>query len=326
MAVIRKQVKVLTYADNLDEVVKLGNTEFLRKVEIEFAGTLTAAGGSSDGSLVEDGLLKTILKALTFTANGSDKFGETDGVGEYYRRAIMSGSPGVLVSTMPTGAASTSQRVHVVIDFDQIQTGASFAGRIAAARLASVDMRVQAGGVEANMVTGGDRTESMTGTYEIVATWDTDPRSYRGGGRRIAKQRLAVSAANTRAQVNVPSGLLVSNVLLVVVDNSGRNNALLTDIKAEIGERDVRFESTFLDTQSDNVEKFGLELSSGAPPYTGVALIHFDPDGDMSPRKLFNTVGLRVEGGRLVFNVGSPTGTAYIDVYVYGVDPKGVGR
>ena len=69
-----------------------------------------------------------------------------------------------------------------------------------------------------------------------------------------------------------------------------------------------------------------VPLFTPNPWESGTSVVHFDPDGDMSPRKLFNTVGLRVEGGRLVFNVGSPTGTAYIDVYVYGVDPKGVGR
>lgn len=326
MAVIRKQVKKLVWSDSLDEIVNLGNTEYLRNVSFEFAGTLTAAGGSSDGALKQDGLLKTVLKILTLTANGSDHFGLTDAVGEYFRRSIMSGSPGVLVSTMPTGAAATSQRFHVVIDFDQIQTAARFAGRIAAARLASLDLRVQSGAVETDMVTGGDRTESMTGTLEIVAVYDDSPRTYRGGGRRISKKRIPISAANDKTEVAIPSGLLVSDILLVTVDNSARASTLVTDVKAQLGERDVRFESTFLDVQSDNVEKFGLELSSGAPPYAGIALIHFDEDGDMSPAKLLNTVGLKVEGGKLVLNVGTPTGTAYVDVYIYAVDPAGVGR
>ena len=109
--IVRKNVAKFAYSDSLQkDDIDLGNTEFLRKVDIEFNGTLTAAGGSADGSLKQDGLLRTALKSLIFTANGNDKFANTDGVGEYFRRAIMSGSPGVLVSTMPTGAASTSQR------------------------------------------------------------------------------------------------------------------------------------------------------------------------------------------------------------------------
>lgn len=326
MAVYKKQLKVITFADALDEIVNIGNLDYLRNLSFEFAGTLTAAGGSSDGALQEDGLLRTVLNILTLTANGSDPFGLTDAIGEYYRRAIMSGSPGVLVSTMPTGAASTSQRFHVVVDFDQLQTAARFAGRIPARRLSSLDLRIQGGAVETNMVTGGDRTETMTGTLTIVALYDDSPRGYKGGGRRITKKRVALSAANDDYEVAIPSGLLVSDILLKVVDNSARDNALLTNLEVRIGDRDVRFKSTFLDTQSDNVEKFGLELSSGAPPYTGLALIHFDEDGDMSPSKLLNTVGLKVEGGKLIFKNGAPTGTAYVDVYVYAVDPAGVGR
>lgn len=326
MAVYRKTVAKFAYSDSLVKDVDIGNTEFLRKLELEFNGTLTATGGTGDGSLKEDGLLKTIGKALDITANGSDKHVNTDAVGEYFRRAIMSGSPGVLVSTMPTGAAATSQRVHVVIDMDQLQTSAKFAGRVAAARLADLVLRLTTGVCETDMVTGGDRTETLTGTFEIVGVFDSDPRGYRGGGRRITKQRLPVTAANDRARITIPSGLLVGDVLLVVVDNGVRNNVLLDTLKFQIGERDVRFETSFEDLQSDNVERFGLELSSGAPPYTGIALVHFDEDGDMSPRKLFNTVGLRVEGGRLEMNVGSPTGTSYVDVYTYAVDPAGVGR
>lgn len=324
--IYRKQIKVLTYEDALDEIVKLGNTEYLRYISFEYAGTLTAVDGTTDATLIQDGLLKNVLKSLEVTANGSDKFTDSDGVGEYFRRAIMSGSPGVLVSTIPTGEASTAQRVHVIVDFDQIQSAARYAGRIPAARLATVDLRVQGGSVAADMVTGGDRTNTMVGSLEIVALFDSNPRSYRGGARRIGKTRTPISAASNKQQITLPSGQLIADILLVTVDNGVRDNTLCTDIKAKIGERDVRFESTFLDLQSENVEKFGLELASGAPPYTGVALLHFDEDGDMSPSKLLNTVGLRVEGAKLELNIKAPTGTAYVDAYVYGIDPAGVGR
>lgn len=326
MAIFRKQIKIENYVDNFDEIFNLGNTEFLKKVEIEFAGTLTAAGGSSDGSLVQDGLLKTILRKITMIANGSDPFVNTDGVGEYYRRAVMSGSPGVLVSTMPTGAGSTSQRVHVVLDMDQLQSAARFAGRVPAGRLSSLELRIEGGAVETNMVTGGDRTESMTGTYTVTAVFDSNPAGYKGGARRIGKKRYAVTAANDKAVIALPIGQYIADMLFVVVDNSVRNNALLTDFNIRLGERDERNKDTFLNQQSENVEKFGLELSSGAPPYTGVALVHFDEDGDMMPSKILNTLKMKVEGAQLEMTIGSPTGTAYVDVYTYGVDPKGVGR
>lgn len=326
MAIFRKQIKIENYADNFDEIFNLGNTEFLKKIEIEFAGTLTAAGGTTDGSLIQDGLLKNILRKITLIANGSDPFGNTDGVGEYFRRAILSGSPGVLVSTMPTGAASTPQRAHVVLDMDQLQSAARFAGRVPAGRLSSLEMRIEGGAVETNMVTGGDRTETMAGTYTVTAVFDSNPAGYKGGARRIGKKRFTVTAANDKAVVALPIGQYIADMLLVVVDNGVRNNALLTDFNIRLGERDERNKDTFLNQQSENVEKFGLELSAGAPPYTGVALVHFDEDGDMMPSKILNTLKMKVEGAQLELTLGAPTGTAYVDVYTFGVDPKGVGR
>lgn len=326
MAIFRKQIKQKVYSDNFDEIFNLGNTEFLKKIEIEFAGILTAGAGTTDATLVQDGLLKTILKDITLTANGSDPFGNTDGVGEYFRRAVMSGSPGVLVSTIPTGAASTAQRVHVVLDMDQLQTAARFAGRVPAGRLSSLEMRIQAGAVETNMVTGGDRAESMTGLYTVTAVFDSNPAGYKGGARRIGKKRFPVTASNDRAVIALPIGQYIADILFVVVDNGVRDNSLLTDFNIRLGERDERNKDTFLNQQSENVEKFGLELSSGAPPYAGVALVHFDEDGDMSPAKILNTLKSKVEGAQLEMNVGAPTGTAYVDVYTFGVDPKGVGR
>jgi hypothetical protein len=176
------------------------------------------------------------------------------------------------------------------------------------------------------MVTGGDRAESMTGLYTVTAVFDSNPAGYKGGARRIGKKRYPVTASNDKAVIALPIGQYIADILFVVVDNSARNNDLLTDFNIRLGERDERNKDTFLNQQSENVEKFGLELSSGAPPYAGVALVHFDEDGDMSPSKILNTLKSKVEGAQLEMNVGSPTGTAYVDVYTYGVDPKGIGR
>lgn len=326
MAIFRKQNRLKTYEDNFDQVFNLGNSEFLRHVEIEFAGTLTATGGTTDATLREDGLLKTVLRKISFTANGSDPFVDTDGVGEYFTRAVLSGSAGVLVSVIPTGATANAHRVHVVIDMETLRSAARFAGRVPAGRLSSLEMRIEGGTTATNLVTGGDRTYALTGTYTVTSLFDSSPKSYKGGGRRIGKKRFTVTAADDKALLALPIGQYISHMLFVTVLNGSRSNALLTDFNIRLGERDERNKDTFLNQQSENVEKFGLALSSGAPPYTGIALVHFDEDGDMSPAKVLNTLKQKVEGAQLEMNVAAPTGTTYVDVYTYGVDPKGVGR
>lgn len=324
-----------TYAELLTEDVNVANTEFLRAIEIEFEGTLAAAGGTTDGALRQDGLLNTILNSILFTANGSDRFISTNGRNEYFRRAIKSGSAGVLGSVMPVGIASTAQRAHVVIDMDEIATGAKFAGRINAKRLTNLELRVITGQAEVNMVTGGDRTETLAGTFNVYAVWDDGGRKtvgapdafrYRGGGRRIPLQRLSVVAANNRAEMFMSSGLIIPSIMFLVVDADLRNNDLLNNVEIKVGENDVLRDVSYNEIQSQNVERYGLELVAGLPPYDGVVILDFDLDGDMNPAKLLSTVGMKANSVKAVLDVGGPTGTSYVDMVVYAIDPSGVGK
>jgi hypothetical protein len=322
------------FLDGKVEDIDVANVQFLRAIEFEFNGTLTAAGGTSDGALREDGLLKTVLARLQLKAD-SDPHVETHGQAEWFRRAILSGSPGVLGSTMPTGEAATAQRVHARLDMDEVASGAKFAGRIDVRKLGTLSLRVTMGVCETDMVTGGDRAETLTGTLDVFALYDDgngevgNPAGlgYRGGGRRITAQRVVVTAANNRLEAPIPADLYIGKMLFLVVDNGVRDNDLLDKITVKIGEREfVRSDLTWEELQSDNVEAYGLALSSGLPPYTGVAVLDFDADGDLSPQKVLNTVGLRANAAKCVLTVGAPTGTSYVEIFCYGVDPAGVGR
>jgi hypothetical protein len=332
--IYKSKVAEFAYADGLVEDVRLADVEFLRRVEVEFNGVLTATGGAADATLLEDGLLNTVLKAMKLTADGSDPFINTNGRNEYWRRAVVTGSTGVLASVIPTGIASTNQRLHAVIDMDGVATAARFAGRINSRRLADLTLRVTAGAVETDLVTGGDRVETMTGTVEIYAVWDDggrgagspDALGFRGGGRRIAEQRYPVTAANLRAMLDIPNGLLIPRILFLVIDNSLRDSDLLENVQIKIGEKEILRDVSFKEMTSANVERYGLALSSGLPPYAGIAIMDFDLDGDMHPAKILSTVGLKSNSAKAILEVNSPTSTAYVDMIVYAVDPNGVGK
>lgn len=318
------------FSERLTEDIDVDNVEFLRHIEFEFNGTLTAVGGTTDATLIEDGLLFTLFDDLFLTADGSDRFVNTNARNEYFRRAVVSGSEGVLNSVIPTGAATTNQRVHVVLDMDTLATAAKFAGRLNVRRFSNLTLRTRSGTAATDLVTGGDRTYTLAGDIEVYAVYDDgnrgDPLGWKGGGKRIAANTLSISASNDRAELVIPSGLSIPRILFVARDNSVRDNDILIDLKIRLGERDILREVTWEEMQSNNVERYGLELVSNLPPYTGIAVLDFDLDGDMNPAKLLNTIGLRANAAKAILNVGSPTGVSLVDMIVYGVDPRGVGR
>lgn len=321
MARFKRLIKRLTVTEGQTEDVDFGRAEFLREVHFEFNGLLTAGAGTTDSALLEDGLLKTILKKIEFFADGRPHV-DTTGQAEYFRRAIMSGSPGVIVSTMPTGAAATAQRVHVVVDFDALRSLARMAGRLHIPNLASESLRLTFGVAETDMTDGaGDRTDVLSGTVDVFAVFDDIPERF-GGGRRIGNARWTNVGATTDARITLPSGLLISQLLFIAVDNGVRTTAVLTNVEVQLGEIERRIDQSFADLQSENVEEFGLELSAGSPPYAGLAILNWDKEGVMDPSKVLNTVGLRDNAARLILTLGAPTGVSYVDAFYYAVDPE----
>lgn len=325
--IYRNLVDTLIFSDNKQHETVIEDVAFLKAIQFEFAnGSLTAGAGTTDAALQQDGLLRALLKEIKLKVDGTDEAIDTDGIGEYWRRAIMSGSPGVLSSVIPTGAASTDQRVSVTLDFDQLVSAARFAGRLDVVNLDTLKLRVKNGVVETDMVTGGDRPESMTGDIQVIAVYDTSPAGYQGGGRRISHQTFVVTAATPDARIIVPSGLLVAQILLMPIKAGVRDNDILEDIKVKVGENDVQREISFEALQSLNVEDYGLELSSGLPPYDGVVVLDFDEDRDMRRQKILNTEGLKSQSAKLILKVGAPSGVSEVHAYIYAVDRRGLGN
>lgn len=324
--IYRVLVDTLVMSPNKQHETDLEDMPYLRAIQFEIPnGVLTATGGTTDATLQQDGLLRMALKSIELLVDGQDRAVESDAIGEYWRRAIMSGSPGVLLSTVPTGASTEAQRLSVTLDFDQIVSAARFAGRIDPVDFDSIKLRIKQGVEATDMVTGGDRAYALTGDVQVIGVYDTNPANYQGGGRRISYQRRTTIAATTDGRIIIPSGLLIGQILLVPVDNGVRDNDILQDIKIKIGENDVQREYSFEAVQSLNVEDYGLELVSGLPPYDGVIVLDFDEDRDMRPDKILNTEGLKSQTAKAILTLGSPTGVSYVDSYIYGIDRRGLG-
>jgi hypothetical protein len=319
------QVASIAYGDNALTEKRLEALDFVSNLIFDFNGNLTVSGGTTDGALVEDGLLRAVLKEIAVTADGKDQHVLSDGIGEYYRRAVMSGSPGVLRSPA-VGVGTNPCRVNVTVDFDAIVSAARFMGRINARALTDFVLRLRNGIDTTDLITGGDRTNVLSGTVDVFAEWHERAEDWFGGARYVEKKRFTLTSSETKAELNLPLNRWISQVLLVAVDDSARDDDLILSSKIRLDLREDFREQTWEAAQSLNVEDYGLETdANGEPPFAGIALLDFDRERDMDPKKLLNTFGRKQEGAKLEFASGSPTGTAYLDAYFYSIDPAGVG-
>lgn len=320
MALFRKRFREVPYKDNNIEDIDLRTVRKLRTIVLLFVGTLVISGGTTDGTLVEDGVLKTLFKKLELIGNGKT-FYDTVGVSEYFRRAIMTGSAGVLVPPADASVGSHPIKAYVALDLDQVQAGfniAKFAGRLNVDLLDSLNLRIESGEADGGIVTGGDRPETVNGTYEVVAVHSE--KGWRGGHRQVSRHRVEITGSSDDTRITLPSGILVSNILLRAVRNDLRDNTFIERVKVQIGEDDIRRDISWEELQGENVEEFGLETVGGAPPYDGLAVANFNVDGDMDPKALLDLRGLKDRSARIVLENGSPSGSVnFVEATVSGV-------
>ncbi len=318
MAVRRNRIVKQAYLDGDSKTHNLITLKKLKAIVLSFLGTLTVSGGTTDGTLVQDGLLNTVLNVLRLNINGRRPV-DVNGVLPYWYRAILSGSTGTLVEPAVTAGANAC-RFNVILDMDQLRTAIRAAGRINMDLQDQAFLEIQTGDAEGGIVTGGDRTEVLTGDLEIIALYDDV--NFRGGHRMLSKDRFVISGATQDGRIIIPSGQMLAGILLLAVDNGVRDDDIVNRVKVQVGEDDIRRDVSWDALQDQNVEDYGLELVSGAPPYAGVAYVNLDPDGDMNPNKILDTRRLVSNSARVTLDVNAPTATSYVDVMYVGVSDR----
>lgn len=318
MAVRRNRIATFAYGDNSSETFNLITLKKLRRIIFSFVGTLTVAGGTTDGTLVEDGLLRTVLNILRVAVNGRRPI-DVQGQLMYWLRSIVTGSTGVLVEPAVTVGANPC-RFSVTVDMDSLRSAARAAGRINMDIQESAFLELETSQADGDIVTGGDRTETLAGTLEIIGEYDDV--AFVGGHRVLSRNRFTIAGATQDGRVIVPSGQLISGILLYAVDAGVRDQDIVNRVKVQIGEDNIFRDMSWEAIQEENVEDYGLELVAGGPPYDGLAFLNLDPDGDMAPSKILDTRNLVSNSARVTLDVNAPTGVSFVDVLFVGVDPK----
>jgi len=313
MAVYKRKIATYAFQPNDTRDFNLLATRVLKNVYLTFAGTLTVAGGTVDGTLVQDGVLRTLLRSLKLLANGSNII-DVDGRMLYWFNAVITDSPNVLVEPGVTAGAHPV-RAAFTVRLEQLASAARHAGRIDADGLDNLDLRIETGNPDGGIVTGGDRAETLAGNMEIVAEYDTDRSAFRGGYRRISRHTYTNAGATSDGRINLPSDVIVPGLLLIAVDNGARSDDIVNRVKVSVGEDDERRDLSWEAIQEENVDDFALELAAGAPPYTGIGYVNFDRDLDTNPAKILDLRGLKTDAGRVKLDIGAPTGVSYVEVY-----------
>lgn len=311
MKIVRRKLGTITYAGSsvLRFAGGLPRQHVMQRVGIQFDGTLTVAGGSVNGTIVQDGLLDVAFSRIELKANGGESIKVTKGKLNYFRNQFYTGSPDVLVNPAVTAGANTCKAV-VYLDMEMLRSVMDKAALLDTRRLSGLDLEITTGAATSGVVTGGDRTETLTGTYTVFAEEIVGAAGeFHTNLDKLYTLDLTGGAAGTH-KIELNRGDALRSMLLLVRDNSARDNALVTNVKLVLDGVDIRVDKPFSVIQSENVREFGVELSSGAHPVTGVAIIDLDDDGRMA--NIIDTYSAsKVE---LELTVGSITGTAGVDV------------
>jgi len=317
----KRVVSTKAFTDSTPIVDDLKDLAFLRALQFNFEGTYTVSGGSTDGTLVQDALLDTVLKNIRIELGGKQKI-NTKGKLEFYRRQLESGSAGVLVNPA-VGVAANPCRVNVMVDLVPLNVRDALKDQFMwnCPKAKNVHFEVDCGdGSNGDMITGGDRTEVLTGTLRVIAheLVPTSGETYGEGQISVANQQ-AFEKTITAAQwheFEMLSGYYYKRWVILVRDNSVRANTLVTDVELKYRGELLPVAATFRALQADNVEEYGVEPSSGDAPVTGLLIVEADPERTM--RGALSTKN--GEDLKLRLETGAPTGTAQILVNAQAIE------
>lgn len=305
-----RAVGTLVFADSSVLKLELPRQNVIRRIGINFEGTLTVAGGTTDGTLVEDGILN-LLRRIELKANGSDTLKSVNAKTLFFKAQFEDGSSDVLVQPAVTVGANTF-RVQLYLDMLLKNTVRDTVALLDARRLTGFDLFITTGdGSNGDIVSGGDRAEVTTGTIQVTLEEIVGVvGEFHANVETLFELDLTGQAASTKRIIKLTRGDLYKTLAILVRDNAVRDNAFVINVKLIVDGTNVLVDLPWNDLQNRNVQFYGVERVSGASPVTGFAIIEFDREHELI--SLIDT--LNVADFDLEFEHGSPTSTADITV------------
>lgn len=308
-------LKVINYSKNDDVIVELPKDDVLDFIVLRTKGVLTISGGAASGTVV-DGAPVSLLKKIEVKLNGQDTVKTFTGFQRWlknkYYLSLIDGEEQVGITSGDIGVYSFYSEIR--IPFALIRGVARDSFLLNTPQLTGLQLSISYGD-ETNLISGGDRTLAISGCKTTVygrgvETVGVFSRSQEGYLHNV------VSSANTRLEIrDLPRGSQLKNLMLLVVDNGVRDNALINNIKVMYQGNNSIVDLPFNVVRNKNVEAFNISHSYLED---GIAIIDFDIDGLME-----NLVDTSLGEIHLELDVNAPTGTSYIEVIHQTLEPIG---
>jgi hypothetical protein len=124
----------------------------------------------------------------------------------------------------------------------------------------------------------------------------------------IQEKPAAAATAFSFVFDNIPTGKMIKQIAIAVIDNGVPSDTLVTGMQMTVGGNPIKTWG-FLQSKNSDKYEYGVETLE-----TGYTILDFEDIGGLDLR------GVDVKSAKLGFNVGSPTGTANIRLHITEVE------
>lgn len=255
------------------ETRKLPMVHPMRALHLILTGVLNVAGGAADGTLTEFGILN-ILKRIALVVNNKEHKVFSGPMLSLVKN-LLENQVANLLTQPAVGVGANAFRAELTIPFAQedmvrgeqfqLPTGISSAPGVKMIQDLTFGYL---GGVVADVITGGDRTNTLVSVnLEVEVEIDTahrDARWYRKL-REVEREEIIPTSVSPEEGREIELGrtaIAIRRLFFLARDNSVVNNALITRLRLEADDVES-MDSEFLKLQTSARKRFGIAMPTG---------------------------------------------------------------
>ena len=304
--ILRRKLGEIAYAANSEKNLEIKvKPNLIKRLNLRLTLTNTVAGAG--GNAVQDNPL-SLIENIRIEAPGRTFKNFDPRMMHFINHLELGAIPKIIGQLSGAVADGTyAQEVNMMIPFESIRSLLPETTVLNSNSHSSITVIVK--WKDDNDIVDANNTLSLVNIE--VMSYEREPKS--SEDQTLKRPELldsqliqTVAAVNTALQVDLIEDTKIKSILLMAIKAGVRDDGLINNVRV-IGDNDGRVlrNLPFAEIQSQNKEDFGIETLQ-----TGIALIEFDPDGDLA--ELLDTIDLN--NPKLEFDVDAPSGVTQIYV------------
>jgi len=312
MDTVERRIGRIAFIQNDTGDCDLPRTHVYANMLLRLSGTLTI--GTANATAVVGYSPLSLIKKVLLVLNGEDGIKSFSGKLSYIQNKMDSAVAGEKVAPgLTVGAHSFSGTLKVHFELPGYPEDRKLITRLNSALLTGLILYVQFG--QGSDLVTPDATTTLTISNCKVEVFgleypDVDAQRVYSILKETTK-RQPVTALDEDLRLKITTQNQIVLITLNAVDNSVDNDSLVKKVTAVVD--GTSFKRVWDWTALKEATKQFFKIA----PETGIACLVFDVNRDLN-----NVLRLAGTGSfELVFDVGAPTGTAYIDVLVREIIP-----